>query len=99
MIGLIQFNDDDPKFVYVHFNADCFEADRKSMLQSLEKKAIELGMQIIETSKFTMKQKEGVDEIELETLSAFVYGKYLGILYVFIVPEFVEFEKVLFWKY
>lgn len=63
---LIRFDDENPKNLYVHFNVDCFESDRKSLLESLELKAVGLGMRMIETSKFTMRQKEGTEEIELE---------------------------------
>lgn len=62
---LIQFDDDNAKQMYVRFNVDCFESDRKSMLNALELKAVQMGMRIIETSKFTMQQKEGTEEIEL----------------------------------
>lgn len=62
---LIQFDDDNGKQLYVRFNVDCYESDRKSMLNALEIKAVQMGMRVIETSKFSMKQKEGTEEIEL----------------------------------
>jgi len=62
---LLRFDDDLFNFIYVHFNVDCHEDDKKQLLQTMENKAFELGMKAILASSYTMKQKEGVEEIEI----------------------------------
>jgi hypothetical protein len=63
---LLRFDDENFNNIYVHFNVDCHEVDKKQLLDIIEKKAHSLGMKAIATRSYTMKQKEGVEEIEIE---------------------------------
>lgn len=63
---LLRFDDENFNNIYVHFNVDCHDVDKKQLLDIIEKKARLLGMKAIATRSYTMKQKEGVEEIEIE---------------------------------
>lgn len=65
---LLRFNDENPKSIFIHFNQDCIEKDKKEILIKMEYKAFNLGLELSEESKYLMSQKEGSQEFQIEFL-------------------------------
>lgn len=63
---IIRFNDENENMLYLYFNKDCFETQRKQMQTQLTDVAFLNGIKMIYKGTFEMDQKEGDNEFELK---------------------------------
>lgn len=62
---LLRFNDEKPEQLFLHFNNECEESEKSKLIRMLEAKAFSLGMQIVKSTNYTMKQIEGTEEFQV----------------------------------
>lgn len=65
---ILRFNNDKPEQFFIHFNKDCYENDKANLLRLMERKAYDLGAQLVTDKNYMLSQKENKQEMELKFL-------------------------------
>ncbi len=65
-VFILRFNDQKPEQLFVHFNAECEADEKKKLFQSMEYKAYELKMVLVDSMAYTLEQNEDEETMRLE---------------------------------